>query len=632
MTPVSFTEKERKITLFALLVVFLLSALDMTILSTAMPRIIAELNGIELYAWVTTAYMLTSTVLVPIAGKLGDLYGRKTILVWGIAIFLLGSALSGLSGEFGPMPIIGDGIHQLIVFRAVKGVGGAALFTCVIAIVADMYSPRERAKFMGLFGAVFGISSVIGPAVGGFLTDFASITLFGHDIPGWRWVFYVNLPLGFVSLYLIVRKTPKTNVGTGGNIDYLGAILLIAAFIPFLLVLTWGGHKYDWDSQEIIGMLMGSLVALIAFIFVETKASHPIMPLNLFANKAFTITNLSSFVISMAFLGIIMFMPLYMQIVQGVSATKSGVAMFPLMFGMMFSSIISGRMVSQLGVYKSFMVGGCFVLIAGVYLCTQIGPDTTTLDLAWRIAMVGFGLGPSQGLANLIVQSAVSPKDIGVATSAAQFFRQIGSTIGIALFGTFLTYNLTIELPKHLPKMPGVTSENVQPMDLNQAQSNAMNPEKVRQQIKDRFEKMYLQVDLAYHGDEAALKAVSESHFIPEGLKKAILDVQGKPERELQPQLAALRQMMTRQAEEYSTQMLDGFKKAFSNAITGMFSTALWIVVVGFIITCFIPVISLHTQNVRVPQTASKEEGEDDESDTKNSDNDKDNVSGHSKN
>ncbi len=615
MTPVSFTDQERKITLFALLVVFLLSALDMTILSTAMPRIIAELNGLELYAWVTTAYMLASTVLVPIAGKLGDLYGRKKVLVWGISIFLLGSALSGLSGEFGSLPIIGDGIHQLIVFRALKGVGGAALFTCVIAIVADMYSPRERARFMGLFGAVFGVSSVIGPAVGGFLTDYASVTLFGHDIPGWRWVFYVNLPLGFVSLYLIVRKTPKTNVGTGGNIDYLGAILLIAAFIPFLLALTWGGHKYAWDSQEIIGMFVGSGTALLAFIFVETKASHPIMPLNLFAVKAFTITNMASFVTSMAFLGIIMFMPLYMQVVQGVSATKSGVAMFPLMLGMMFSSIVSGRLVSQLGVYKSFMVGGSAILIVGVYFCTQIGPDTSSLDLAWRLAMVGFGLGPSQGLGNLIIQSAVSPKDIGVATSAGQFFRQIGSTVGIALFGTFLTYNLTIELPKHLPQMPGSTTENTQPMDLNRAQSNAMDPEKVRHQIEDRFESIYIQLDSAYHGDAAALEEVKGNQFIPDQLKQAVVAGQGKSEKEIQGQLALLKNVLAARAAEFTSKMQRGIKVAFSSAITGMISTALWIVLIGFIITCFIPVITLHSQNVRVSvkdeeQSSDKEAGD----------------------
>jgi MFS family permease len=247
----------------------------MTILSTAMPRIIEELNGLELYAWVTTAYMLTSTVLVPICGKLGDLYGRKKILVWGISIFLLGSALSGLSGEFGTLPIVGDGIHQLIIFRAVKGIGGAALFTCVVAIIADMYSPLERAKYMGLFGAVFGVSSIIGPFVGGFLTDYASVTLMGHDIPGWRWVFYVNLPLGFMSLYLIIRKTPVTNHASGGSVDYVGAALFIAAFIPMLLALTWGGRQYAWGSWQIYSMFGGSLLTLLTFVWVESRVSNP---------------------------------------------------------------------------------------------------------------------------------------------------------------------------------------------------------------------------------------------------------------------------------------------------------------------------------------------------------------------
>src|SRR5690606_26475254 len=253
-TALPITEQQKRTTLIALLVVFLLSALDMTIISTAMPRIIEDLNGLELYAWVTTAYMLTSTVLVPIYGKLGDLYGRKYILVVGVSIFLLGSALCGLSGEFGTLPLLGDGMQQLIIFRAVKGVGGAALFTSAIAIIADLYEPRERARFMGLFGAIFGLATIIGPAIGGFLTDYATMSLWGHEIPGWRWVFYVNLPLGFVALFMIIAKTPTSNRASGGSVDYLGAILLVTAFVPFLLALTWGGHQYAWDSLEIMEM------------------------------------------------------------------------------------------------------------------------------------------------------------------------------------------------------------------------------------------------------------------------------------------------------------------------------------------------------------------------------------------
>ncbi|GAB1256474.1 MDR family MFS transporter [Aurantivibrio plasticivorans] len=590
MSTISITDEQRRLTLIASLVVFFLGALDMTILSTAMPRIIEELNGIELYAWVTTAYMLTSTVLVPIFGKLGDIYGRKVILVWGISIFLLGSALSGLSGEFGTLPIIGDGIHQLIVFRALKGVGGAALFTCVIAVIADLYPPLQRAKFMGLFGAVFGVSSVIGPFVGGLLTDYATVTLFGHEIPGWRWVFYVNLPLGLFSLYLIVRKTPRTNHAAGGKIDYLGAALFIGAFIPLLLALTWGGHKYEWQSWQISALFGGALMSLAAFVVVEKLASNPIMPLQLFAIRAFTVTNLAAFVTGMAFLGIVMFMPLYMQVVIGVSATNSGFAMFPLMLGMMTASIASGRLVSRLGVYKSFMVGGGAIAIVGVALLTQVGPDASAWDLAWRMVIVGIGLGPMQGLANLVVQNAVSMAHMGAATSATQFFRQIGSTVGIALFGTFLTHNLTIELPKQLPNL---NAGSEQTANLDQAQSNAMNLEQMRAGIIERFDEFYVVIDKAFHGDQEAIASVNNNALVPPILKQLVAQGQGKPEAELEKTLTNVKTMLAGQAKQTADNMERGLKVAFSNSITSMFSAALWIVLAAFLITCFIPVISL---------------------------------------
>lgn len=592
------TDQQKRTTLIALLVVFLLSALDMTIISTAMPRIIEDLNGLELYAWVTTAYMLTSTVLVPIYGKLGDLYGRKRILVFGVSIFLLGSALCGLSGEFGTLPILGDGMHQLIAFRAVKGIGGAALFTSAMAIIADLYAPRERAKFMGLFGAVFGLATIVGPAVGGFLTDYADMSLWGHDIPGWRWVFYVNLPLGFVSLFMIIVKTPNSNHATGGRVDYMGAVLLVAAFVPLLLALTWGGHEYAWDSAEIIEMLAGAALALGLFILVERKAEHPVLPLELFRNPAFTITNLTTFVIGMAFLGVVMFMPLYMQVVQGVNATTSGMALFPLMTGMMFSSIVSGRLVSRLGFYKSFIVGGNMILIVGVMLFTQIGPDTGTLDLALRMAVVGFGLGPTQSLTNLVVQSAVSPTQIGVATSSTQFFRQIGSTIGIALFGTFLTHNLVQELPKQLPTLPGMNAASA---NLSQAQSNAMNPGQVERQVQERFDQLYVLVDHAYHGDEEARQQVMAMPFLPEQLKQSLAHAAERSPAQIDQSLAMIKVVMREQADEFSRKITRGIKVAFSNSITGMFSTALWIVVLGLVISCFIPVLTLRTQNVRMP-------------------------------
>lgn len=533
------SDKDRRTTLIALLIVFLLAALDMTILSTAMPRIVSELNGLELYAWVTTAYMLASTVLVPIYGKLGDLYGRKRILIIGISIFLLGSALCGISGEFGTLPLLGDGMHQLIIFRAIKGIGGAALFTSAIGIIADLYPPLQRAKFMGLFGAVFGIASIVGPALGGFLTDFATVTLFGHEIAGWRWVFYANIPLGILSLFMIAFKTPKLNHGTRGKIDFAGAFLLLVVFIPFLLALTWGGSKYPWNSTILLSMFGLSLAALVIFIWVEARTPDAVMPLTLFRSKVFVITNLSGFVIGMAFLGVVMFMPLFMQVVLGVNATNSGFSMFPLMAGLMIGSIVSGRLVSKSGHYKPYMVGGAAILVLGVFLLSGINPDTTLADLSWRMVVIGLGLGPSQSLVNLIVQAAFPMSQIGVATSSTQFFRQIGNTVGVAVFGTLLTLNLTAELPKQVPMLAQAAGSS---FSLSQAQTSVMNPGALRERVA-----------------------------------------------------TAMVNMPASDIDRVVTTLETGLRLAFSNAITAMFSASLWIILLGFLITLFIPVIPLQT-------------------------------------
>lgn len=589
---VAISDKDKRTTLIALLIVFLLAALDMTILSTAMPRIVSELNGLELYAWVTTSYMLASTVLVPIYGKLGDLYGRKLILVIGISIFLIGSMLCGISGEFGTLPLLGDGMHQLIIFRAVKGIGGAALFTSAIGIIADIYPPMQRAKFMGLFGAIFGIASIVGPALGGFLTDFATVTINGHEIAGWRWVFYANVPLGILALCMIAFKTPRLNHGNRGQIDFLGAFLLLVVFIPFLLALTWGGQQYAWTSPTLLSMFALSLVSLVLFVFVESRAKEAIMPLNLFSNRVFVITNLSSFVIGMAFLGVIMFMPLFMQVVLGVNATNSGFSMFPLMLGLMSGSIVSGRMVSRTGHYKPYLVGGAFVLLLGVFLLSGIGPETSLLDLALRMVVVGIGLGPSQSLVNLVVQSAFPPSQIGVATSSTQFFRQIGNTVGMALFGTLLTLNLTAELPKQLPMMTAATGQS---FDMSQAQNSVMNPGALRARIEGSFDGMVSTLEQAYGGDEAAIAQLQQSALVPDQIKEQLprSAADALPASQIQQRIGVIRGLFASRVDETVASVETGVKLAFSNAITSMFSTSLWILLLGFLFSLAIPVISL---------------------------------------
>lgn len=521
MTDLQITSAERRLTLAALAVVVLLSALDQTIVSTAMPRIIEELRGLSMYAWVTTAYMLTSTVSVPLYGKLSDQYGRKPILISGVLMFLLGSALCGLAGEFGDLPVLGGGMMQLIVFRALQGLGAGALMTVSFAVMADMYPPRERGKLFGVFGSAFGLATVVGPFIGGFFTDHGTATVLGHEVAGWRWVFYVNLPLGALALFMIVYRMPALRQGTGGSIDYLGALLVVVTAASALLALTLGGTRYPWDDPVIIGLFAASIVTLIVFIWVERHAAQPILPLHLFAIPTFRMATLGSFVMSMAFLGVVMFMPLYMQVVQGVTATQSGVALLPLMAALIFSSILSGRVVARTGKYKLLMIAGGVILFAGVIALTGIDADTTQRELAWRLALTGLGLGPAQTLFSLVIQNAAPGAEVGVATSMSQFSRQMGSTVGVAIFGTLLTHALTAELPRHVPQLPGAPSMQI---DLAHAQSEAMNVDQIQARVDAVLNERYQIIERAYHEDPAAIETVLGDSRLPEAIKQPLRD------------------------------------------------------------------------------------------------------------
>lgn len=437
-----FTPEERRITLIGLMIVFLLSALDQTIVSTAMPRIVAQLQGLNLYAWVTTAYLLASTVMVPIYGKLSDLYGRKAILLTGVGLFMLGSVLCGAAGEFGRLPILGGGMVQLIVFRAVQGLGGGALFTSAFAIIADMFPPRERGRFGGLFGAAFGLASIIGPLIGGFFAQLGPSHWGGLTIAGWRWIFYINLPLAGLALFMIAVKMPALTRRVPGKIDFAGAALVVTAFVPLLLALSSGGRDFAWTSPQALGLFALFAVALAAFIVVEAKVSNPILSLRLFANRTFTFANLASFVVMMSFMGTVSFLPLYLQLGAGAKPTQSGVVMLPLMLGLIGASAVSGQLVSRFGVFKPILLGGQAFMVVGGLLLLFIHPGMNLWDVSWRVLIFGIGLGPAQALFSLAVQNAVEPRDIGVATSTSQFFRQIGSTIGVAIFGALLTSGL----------------------------------------------------------------------------------------------------------------------------------------------------------------------------------------------
>ena len=340
------------------------------------------------------------------------------------------------------MPILGGGMVQLIVFRAIQGLGGGALFISAFAIIADMFSPRERGKFSGLFGAVFGLAAVFGPVIGGFFTQLGTLHLGAAAIQGWRWIFYINLPLSVLGLFMIVVKMPPLTHRIPGKIDWIGAVLIVTTFVPLLLALSWAGRDYAWGSPLVVGLLALSAVGFAAFIAVEAYTPHPILSLSLFKNRTFAMANLSNFIVFTAMMGVVTFLPLYMQLGLGAPPAASGVAILPLMLGLILASTGSGFLVNKTGKFKAILVAGVTVMAIGIVLLVIAPAGASLWDIAWRVLILGIGLGPLQSLYGLAVQNAVQPQEIGVATSTSQFFRQIGQTMGAAIFGTVLTNNL----------------------------------------------------------------------------------------------------------------------------------------------------------------------------------------------
>ena len=470
--PHLYSPSEKRLALAAVMIVLFLSALDQTIVATAMPRIIADLRGLDRIAWVATAYLLTSTVTVPIYGKLGDLYGRRPILVFGVIVFLIGSALCGWAGEAGRLPLLGDGMNQLIAFRAVQGIGAGALATGAFATVADIVPPAERGRYTGWFGAMFGLAGLAGPVVGGYLTDHATTLWFGHVVSGWRFVFYVNLPLGLVALYVLLTKLPAGSRAGNPRIDWIGSALIVCWAVPLLLALSWGGAG-DWSSPRVAAGFATAIVAFAAFILVSRGKAHAVVPLDLFADPVVARGNAALFLVNLGYMGIPMFLPLYLQIVWGQSASTSGFAMLYLLGGVLTGSMIGGQMARRLQAYKPILIVGGAVLLAGSGLLLTMSPDTGHFGFAVRMVLIGLGLGPAQGLYTLAIQSAVDQARVGVATASAQFSRQIGVTVGVAIFGALLTHNLSADLVRNTPQLAIAGTAP----DLSRAQALAMEPE-----------------------------------------------------------------------------------------------------------------------------------------------------------
>jgi EmrB/QacA subfamily drug resistance transporter len=414
--PVHVDRRARLEILGAVLLGLFLAALDQTIVGTAMPRILSDLHGTELYTWVITVYLLTSTVTGPLYGKLSDQFGRRPLLMIGISLFLLGSLLSGLSQT----------MWQLIVFRGIQGLGGGALFPISLAVIGDLFSPRERGRYQGLFGGVFAIAMLVGPFLGGFLTDNV----------GWHWIFFVNLPVGLVALAVIWRLLPSiSHPERVISIDYLGAAIFSAGVVPILLGLT-NKQTGDWTDPAVGGLILLGLGLLTVFVWVESRAKDPILHLDLFRNRTFTASVLATGMIAFGFFGGIIFIPLWFQSVLGSSATESGYQILPMMAGLMVGSIGSGQIVSRSGRYKWLLAAAMVVAGLGITLMTQLHATTSIQTLWIWLAIMGLGIGPSMAVFTIVVQNAVPFREMGVATSALTFFRQIGGSIGLAIAGT----------------------------------------------------------------------------------------------------------------------------------------------------------------------------------------------------
>lgn len=449
-------KRNKVVVMSGVLLALLLSSLDQTIVATAMPEIVGDLNGLSHLSWVFTAYMLATTVTVPVYGKLSDIFGRRNLYLVGIAVFLLGSALCGMS----------QSMLQLILFRALQGIGGGAMMVNSFAIIGDIFPPAERGKWQGVIGAVFGLSSIAGPLLGGILTDALN----------WRWVFYVNLPLGIVAMIVLATALPKIKRDKERKIDYLGALLLSLSLMPLLLALVWGGGIYPWASWQVLSLLGVFAISTVLFIRREQRAGEPILDLNLFTNRTFVVSILGLFLVAMAMFGAILYIPIFSQSIIGVSATRAGFILTPMMLSMVVASTLSGQVISRTGRYKFLMVAGVVMALIALILFSRVGLYTSATTLTLRMILLGLGLGCTLPIFTIAVQNAFPNERLGEVTAGTQLFRSIGGSVGTAVLGGLMNLKLKSWLPRIQqepftaslktirPDLANVTTDNVQQM------------------------------------------------------------------------------------------------------------------------------------------------------------------------
>ncbi|SFB06611.1 MULTISPECIES: MDR family MFS transporter [unclassified Bacillus (in: firmicutes)] len=426
------SHKEKIAIMIAIIAAMFFAAVNQTIVGNALPKIVSELGGLDYYSWVFTIYMLTSSITTILAGKLSDIYGRKPFIIIGIIIFSIGALLAGTSKD----------IFQLIAYRGFQGLGAGLIMSAAFTAVGDLFAPRERGKWQGAMSAVFGVSSVFGPTLGGYIVDNLE----------WKWVFWVFLPLGIVALVLISKLYPSKQKSQGEKVDYIGSLFLTSTIVFTLLGFSWAGTKYDWDSTQIIGLFGAAIVSLMIFIFVERKATSPILPLFLFKNGIFTISNVIGFVIGVSMFGGVMYVPYFIQGVLGYSATHSSFLTMSMTLGLVFASAIGGQIITKTGKYKIQAIIGLCISTLGLFLLSTMDKETSQYLLVFYMVLVGFGLGIGMTVFTLTVQNAVDQKYLGVATASSQLFRSVGGTVGVAIMGTVLNSRMKekmIELTQH---------------------------------------------------------------------------------------------------------------------------------------------------------------------------------------